>query len=144
MIKIMLAVDGSQTAIRATHKLVETLSLYKEAPQIELATVHRPVPYLGHLSSVVVSKEMVQGYYKEEGERALAPSAKILSDAGVPFVAQTLVGEIAHAIVHHAHEAGCATIWMGTRGMSAIPNLVLGSVATQVLHLADMPVVLVH
>jgi nucleotide-binding universal stress UspA family protein len=33
---------------------------------------------------------------------------------------------------------------MGTRGMTAIANLVLGSVATKVLHLTQVPVVLVH
>jgi nucleotide-binding universal stress UspA family protein len=32
---------------------------------------------------------------------------------------------------------------MGTRGMSPIRNLVLGSVATQLIHLADIPVTLV-
>ena len=33
---------------------------------------------------------------------------------------------------------------MGTRGMTTISNLVLGSVATKVLHLARVPVALVH
>jgi nucleotide-binding universal stress UspA family protein len=33
---------------------------------------------------------------------------------------------------------------MGTRGMTALASVVLGSVATRVLHLADIPVVLIH
>jgi nucleotide-binding universal stress UspA family protein len=32
---------------------------------------------------------------------------------------------------------------MGTRGMTAISTLVMGSVATKVLHLANVPVTLV-
>ena len=32
---------------------------------------------------------------------------------------------------------------MGTRGMSAISNLLMGSIATRVLNLADVPVTLV-
>ena len=32
---------------------------------------------------------------------------------------------------------------MGTRGLGSIRGLLLGSVATQVLHLVDMPVTLV-
>jgi nucleotide-binding universal stress UspA family protein len=32
---------------------------------------------------------------------------------------------------------------MGTRGMGAIGNLVLGSVATKVIHLTEVPVTLV-
>jgi nucleotide-binding universal stress UspA family protein len=34
-------------------------------------------------------------------------------------------------------------MYMGTRG-GALANMVLGSVATKVLHLAHIPVVLVH
>jgi nucleotide-binding universal stress UspA family protein len=33
---------------------------------------------------------------------------------------------------------------MGTRGMGAVGNLVLGSAATKVIHLSDVPVMLVH
>jgi nucleotide-binding universal stress UspA family protein len=33
---------------------------------------------------------------------------------------------------------------MGTRGMSAIANVALGSVTTRVLHLAHIPVLIVH
>ena len=32
---------------------------------------------------------------------------------------------------------------MGTRGMGAMGNLILGSVATKVIHLVDVPVTLV-
>jgi nucleotide-binding universal stress UspA family protein len=35
-------------------------------------------------------------------------------------------------------------IFMGTRGMTALSNMVMGSVATKVLHLAHIPVVLIH
>jgi nucleotide-binding universal stress UspA family protein len=35
-------------------------------------------------------------------------------------------------------------IYMGTRGMTALSNMVLGSVTTRVLHLAHIPVVLIH
>jgi nucleotide-binding universal stress UspA family protein len=32
---------------------------------------------------------------------------------------------------------------MGTRGLSALPGILLGSVASKVIHLADVPVTLV-
>jgi nucleotide-binding universal stress UspA family protein len=35
-------------------------------------------------------------------------------------------------------------IYMGTRGMSALANMALGSVTTRVLHLCHIPVVLIH
>jgi nucleotide-binding universal stress UspA family protein len=33
---------------------------------------------------------------------------------------------------------------MGTRGMSAVSNMLVGSIATKILHLAHVPVVLIH
>jgi nucleotide-binding universal stress UspA family protein len=43
-----------------------------------------------------------------------------------------------------ARERGCDLIVIGTRGMSAIGNLLMGSVATKVLQLVDAPVLLVR
>ena len=60
------------------------------------------------------------------------------------IAAHVLVGDVPQTIVRYAHESACAMIYLGTRGMTAISNLVLGSVATKVLHLADTPVVLVR
>jgi nucleotide-binding universal stress UspA family protein len=50
---------------------------------------------------------------------------------------------VARSIVERAHELGCTHIVMGTRGMSLLGNLVLGSVATKVIHAARCPVTLV-
>jgi nucleotide-binding universal stress UspA family protein len=142
--KILLAVDGSESAVRATRKLIESAAWYKEPVQIELVTVHLPLPHVGGFSSVVVTHEMVEHYYSEEGAKALAPSRKLLDEAGLRYTPHVLIGEIAPTIAGHAEKSGCQMIYMGTRGMTAISNLMLGSVATKVLHLAHIPVVLVH
>jgi nucleotide-binding universal stress UspA family protein len=42
-----------------------------------------------------------------------------------------------------AHEEEVAQIIMGTRGLGEMRGLLLGSVTTQLLHLADVPVTLV-
>ena len=63
-----------------------------------------------------------------------------------PFLADGVVryvGEPIVAIVAESKEHNFNCIWMGTHGRTAIANMVLGSVATRVLHLADVPVVLV-
>jgi nucleotide-binding universal stress UspA family protein len=35
-------------------------------------------------------------------------------------------------------------IYMGTRGMTALSNMMMGSIATKVVHLSPIPVVLVR
>jgi nucleotide-binding universal stress UspA family protein len=68
----------------------------------------------------------------------------VLKDAG--FAAGTIlaVGPIAETIVAQAKSGKFDLICIGTRGMTATGNLLLGSVATRVLHLADMPVITVR
>jgi len=143
MVKILLAVDGSEPSIRATRNVVEAARLYREPMEVELVTVHLPIPQIGGLFSTVVSKQMVEQYYKEEGAQALAASESILAEAGIAHASRTLVGNIAETLAEHADRTRCRMIYMGTRGMSALPNLVMGSIATKVVHLALVPVVLV-
>ena len=144
MLKILLTVDGSESAVRATRKLVEIAAAYKEPPQVELVTVHLPVPHVGGFSGVVVSHAMIEQHYREEGEKTLAPSKQILDQAKIRYTPHILVGDIANAIAEQADKSRCDLIYMGTRGMSAVSNLVVGSIATKVLHLARVPVVLIH
>ena len=47
------------------------------------------------------------------------------------------------SIVEYAKRQKCDMICVGTRGMTAAANLVMGSVATKVLHLADVPVIVI-
>ena len=108
-----------------------------------MVTVHLPVPPVGGFSGVVVTRDMIEDYYREESERALAPSRQLLDAAGMKYTPHILVGDIAPALVEHAEKSGSQMIYMGTRGRTAISNLVLGSVPTKVLHLARVPVVLV-
>ena len=54
-----------------------------------------------------------------------------------------VIGDPATAIVKLARRLNCDLIVMGTRGMGKVAGLVLGSVATKVVHLADAPVTLV-
>ena len=143
MLKVLLPVDGSKSATRAAKKLVETLAWYKGRPQIDLLAVHLPVPRFANMG-VVVSKKMIERYYADECKAMLAPSQNILDAAHVKYTVHTVVGSIPESIVGQAKQSGSDMIYMGTRGMTALSGMVLGSVATKVLHLAHIPVVLIH
>ena len=143
MLKLLLPVDGSETSIRDTEALIGMLAWYRERPAIELVAVHLPVPRLPNMR-VVVSEEAIERYYAEETEAMIAPSRKALDAAGVTYTVQKLVGPIAETVVDHATRMRADMIVMGTRGMTALSSMVMGSVATKVLHLAHIPVLLIH
>ena len=140
--RILLAVDGSSHSNKATEILIRHSGLYKNAPEIFLLYVHLPVPKF-HGMSNVVSREMIERYYQDESEEALATSKRLLDEAKIPYQTQMLVGPVAETIVKHAETQGCDLIYMGTRGMGGLKNVLLGSNAVKVLHLARIPVVLI-
>jgi len=140
--KILLAVDGSKYSLDAVNCLIEHADWYREKPVVELVTVHLPVPRLPRMS-YVVGKAQIQRYYQEEGEACLAAAKKKLAAAGIEFNPHILVGQVADTLVEHAKKTRCDVIFIGTHGRTAAGNLLLGSIATKVLHLATVPVLLV-
>jgi len=140
--KILLAVDGSSYALDAVNYLVGHLDWAREKPQVELVYVHPPVPQVSGLSRVI-GKKQLQRYYEEEGAEALAPAKRILDKAKIAYAEKVLVGSPAETLVAHAKAASSDLLLIGHRGMNAAANLMLGSVATKILHLSPVPVLLV-
>ena len=140
--KILIAVDGSKPSLDAVQSLVLHAGWYRDKPRVELVTVHLPVPKLPGMGAAV-GKGQIEQYYKEEGETRLAAAKKMLDSAGIPYEAQVLVGPIAESIVKHAKAKRCDLIYIGTRGMSELGKALVGSTATKVLHISEIPVLLV-
>ena len=90
-----------------------------------------------------VGGDNVARFHKEESDNALAGARELLEGEGMPVNAAMRVGSSGQAIAEYAKELPCDQIVMGTRGLGRIGSLVLGSVATQVVHLADYPVTLI-
>ena len=135
--KILLAVDGSKPSLAAVDLLIQQCGQYRSTPEVELVTVHLPVPRMHG-----VGKDQLAKYYQEEGEASLAPAKKKLAAAGIACAARVLVGPIAETIVQAASDSKCDLICMGSRGMGELGKALLGSTATKVLHLAKQPLLI--
>lgn len=140
--KILLAVDGSKPSLDAVDLLVEHADWYRSRPEVELVTVHLPVPKVPGLGSVV-AKSGVQRYYEEEGAERLAAAKKKLDAAGIRYATHILVGPVAESLVKHAKDERCDMIYVGTRGMTSAAAALVGSTASKVLHISTIPVLLV-
>ena len=141
--RILLAVDGSPNSLDAVTTFVGHLDWFRRKPEVKLVYVHLPVPKIGGLTRVI-SKRALEAYYREEGEKALAKAVKLLDGAAVNYSTAMLVGQPAEMIVAEAEKERCDLIYMGTRGLGTVSNLVMGSVAGKVLHLSKIPVILVR
>ena len=140
MLRVLIPIDGSENSLRALDYVLRRKA-HVGAVEIHLLNVQIPV-VSGH-AKMFVSHEQLNAYYRQEGEQALQTARDKLEQAGVPYQHHILVGHVADTIVAYAKQNRCDEVVVGTRGMSAISNLVLGSVATQVIHLSDIPITLV-
>lgn len=138
MLKTLIPVDGSDNVVRAVQFLLKQVCNSKEPFEIHLLNVQHPFP--GTIKGVA---EQAKQYHHDEGIKALAGVRKLLDDAKVKYTYHIGVGEVGEVVAHFVKELKCEQIVMGTRGMSAVANMVLGSGATKVLHLVDVPVLLV-
>ena len=140
--KILLAVDGSKSSLDAVQSFVDHVDWYRDKPQVQLVTVHLPVPKLPGMGAAV-GKSQIEQYYQQEGEQKLAAAKRKLDAAKIPYEPHVLVGPVAESIVKHAKGTRCELIYIGTRGMTELGKALLGSTATKVLHISDIPVLLV-
>jgi nucleotide-binding universal stress UspA family protein len=137
---LLIPVDGSEASGRALDGLIKQFGLYKDGVEIHLLNVQHA---LSSRAAAHIAGDAVPEYHREQGLAELAQARARLDASKIPYQHHIAVGEAAEVITRYAKEKGCDQIVMGTRGMSSMSNLLLGSVATQVIHLSPVPVLLV-
>lgn len=140
--KILVPVDGSQSSDRAVDHLVRKLGWFKGGVEIHLLNVQHRIPY-GRRVAEAVGHDRIAKFHQEEGLAALKSARGKLDAAGVKYDYHIGVGEEAEVICQYAKDKGVDQIFMGTRGLGQVSTLVLGSVATKVIHQSPVPVLLV-
>ncbi len=140
MEKVLIGVDGSEHARRAVEHALKQRET-QGSLDIHLLNVQIPIES-GH-ARMFVSHEQLEEYYRDEGVAALKEAREMLDRAGVPYQHHVAVGHVAQTIAAYAREHGFDQIVIGSHGRGALRHLLMGSVATDVLRLSEMPVTLV-
>ena len=141
MLKLLIAVDGSENALRTVDHLIKHRAWYT-AP-IEVILLNVQVPITGVNIKLFVKGEDLNAYYHDEGVAALKDARALLDAAGIHYSHHIGVGDAAKVIVQYVEAKQCDQIVLGSRGAGAISELVLGSVVTKVISLAKVPLLLV-
>ena len=139
MKKILVPYDGSDSAMHAVQYAV---SLAQQMTDVELHLLNVLSPVAG-INDPPMSGHTDSQEKSDHAQRALKPAKDIVERAGIRHQTCYSIGSAASEIVEKARDKGCDAIIMGTRGMSPIASVMIGSVANQVVHLADVPVTLV-
>jgi nucleotide-binding universal stress UspA family protein len=139
--KILLAVDGSSYTKKMLAYLATHEELFVAGNQYTVLTVQPPLP--PRVRSAVGNK-VVDEYLAEQAEKVLAPVTKFLVRHGIDAKSSWKVGPAGETIAKAAQSGKFDLLVLGSHGHGALVNLVMGSVATQVLAQCSVPVLIVR
>ena len=139
MRKVLIPCDGSDNALRVV-RYAASLAKQLSDVQLELLNVQDPLPRRVHGA---LTEEEIARWQDGESDIVLKPAREVLDAEEVPYQVRSRVGSPANEIALHVQESQCDAIMMRTRGLGPIANLVIGSVATKVIYLVEVPVTLI-
>lgn len=141
MLKILIAVDGSEPAMRAIEAVGNMALSSLDLEAIVLCVSPEPLFY-GSYTAATIQKIEDEQVIQQNAilAKALEQARAVGLTVAEPARAY---GVIANEIVRAAKDRKVDQIVMGTRGMGAVGNMLLGSVAQRVLHQSPVPVLLV-
>ncbi|GAA0490402.1 universal stress protein [Salinibacillus aidingensis] len=135
--KILLATDGSEHALRTINHAISLAKLssdslvdvvyVKESHQVKSDTLHN----WNKVGVTNVQEDKVTGIEQD------------LQEAGISYKTTVLYGEPGPVIVDYANENEFDVVIVGSRGLNAFQEMVLGSVSHKVAKRANCPVLIV-
>lgn len=139
--KILIPVDGAESANRAVEYVITSQRWLKETPQVLLLNVQWKIAS-GNVK-LFINQQTIDDHYREQGMEALAKAREKLDAAGMAYSYHISIGAPAEGIVQYAEEQGVDQIVLGAGEQRTLSTLLLGSVVNRVLHLSRLPVLLI-
>ncbi|NJC97385.1 MAG: universal stress protein [Anaerolineales bacterium] len=137
--KILLAVDGSEHAIRAA-KIAGDLARSMKSDELRVVVAYEPIPpYLGEPNLQVAINARLQ-----EAQEILKRAVDAVGDSNIDLHTDLIEGNSAEAIIEVAKTRNSDVIVMGSRGLGRLAGLVLGSTSQKVVSHAPCPVLIVR
>ncbi len=139
--KILIAVDGSDY----TKRMLAYIAAHDEwLGAAHRYTVVHSVLAVPHRAAAFVGAAEVRKFYDEDAETVFRPIRAFFEQQGLTASFTHTIGHAARSIAEMAEAGRFDLLVMGSRGHGDLVNLVLGSVATQVLASCRTPVLLIR
>jgi len=135
--KLMVALDESEHAVAVLKAASELASKFASTVRVL------------HVIEMTLPARAVQGPLEghEQAQKLLDDAVATLEAEGVTaggILRAAPHGKVAGVISDEAREWGATTIITGTRGLSDLEGILLGSTTHKLLHMTDLPVLVVH
>lgn len=138
MKKILVAVDGSKSAVKAVEQAIEFSKELKD--EVEITALY------------VVGKKAAQdelmhcldkAHIDSTRQKRLEKAIEALEASGLPYKTQILEGNRGRTVGQYAKEEEINWIFVGSRGHNKLQKMVLGSVSEKIIEHAPCPVIVV-
>ncbi|HEY7570186.1 MAG TPA: universal stress protein [Nitrososphaeraceae archaeon] len=147
--KILVAIDGSEQSMKAVNYAISLADKYNSkliaVHVIDLSQIRLRGDKSGLIAELINPLAELEGARKESlhlinnvGELARSQHIQFKSE-----IIEDAVSRIGGVIVNYAEKEMVDLIVIGTRGQSGFKKLLIGSVASDVLHYAHCPVMIV-
>ena len=140
--KILLAADGSEFTRKAARFLAGHVAQFREAPEVFVHHVHAPFPFPGAMGAL--GKDTIEKYQREQCQGALAPATQELNPAGIDATTSWSVGDAATEINAFVKKHAIDMVVMGSHGHGSLAGFAMGSVATKLMAVIQVPVLVVR
>ena len=137
--KILLAVDGSEHSLRSAKEAGDLARAMKSDSLRIVVAFDSITPYLGepNMQQAITAR-------MKEANAILQKAQDAVGKIPGEIHTELIEGPAAEAIINVAKTRGSTVIVMGSRGMSAIAELVLGSTSHKVVSHAPCPVLIIR
>jgi len=137
---MLVAVDGSEHAESAVRHALD-MARRMQGARIVIVNVQPPA-MSGEVSNLLTAEDVLD-QHTSAGAAVLRAAEAILAGTGVAYETEIAIGRPAETIVEAAQRRGCDAIVLGASSDGRVHSLVLGSVASKVAHIAEVPVTVV-
>jgi len=131
--KILVAVDGSETSSKAAEMAIDLA----EKHAADLIALYIVAPNINFSQAFYFAQENGQKIVDEVKREAVAKKLNVQTEVLMD------VGAVSKAIVEYAENNNANLIVIGTRGISGIKRMLVGSTASEVVKYSHCPVMVV-
>ncbi|WP_367066432.1 universal stress protein [Oryzisolibacter sp. LB2S] len=140
MLRIMIAVDGSELALDAVRHALMLMRRGGLQATLVLGHVQEEASFM---ELATRGADMVAAASVEAGQDLLASAVALVEAAGVPYETEIGLGSPAATLVDMVERCGCDALIVGARGMGGLRGAWLGSVSQDLVHHSPVPVTVV-
>jgi nucleotide-binding universal stress UspA family protein len=139
--KLLVAIDGSENALRAARFAASLLGQSREPGSITLISVHDDVALRN--ARRFVGRQVVDDYLRDLSEQDLSGARELLDSLEIAHDQIIRIGAVANEIAQAADPDEFAMVVLGSKGRTGLRDLLIGSVARRVSEISRIPVLLV-